>query len=103
MAKSKSPAPAAEETLIEKVSHKIGEITGAVVEKYNDLVHPGDKKRKAKAHPRPVSKKSAGKKTAVKKSADPKKAKKAALKKAVTEAAKKTAAKKTAKKAAKKK
>lgn len=94
MAKTKSPASASEETLIEKVGHKIGEITGAVVEKYNDLVHPGEKKRRKKAHPRPVSKNTAAKKAPAKKTEDPKEAKKAALKKAVTAAAKKTAKKK---------
>ena len=98
MAKTKRPAPASEETLIEKVGHKIGEITGAVVEKYNELVHPGEKKSRKKAHPRPVSKNTVAKKATPKKTVDPKKAKKAALKKAVTATAKKTAAKKTGKK-----
>ena len=81
MAKAKKAAPAAEETLIEKVGHKIGEITGAVVEKYNEIVHPGDKKRIKKANPRPVSKKAPAKKATAKKAADPKAAKKAARKK----------------------
>ena len=96
MAKSKKEVPSAEETLVEKVGHKIGEITGAVVEKYNDLVHPNEKKQFKKAHPRPVAKKDGAKKAPVKKAADPKAAKKAAVKKAVTEAAKKSSAKKTA-------
>lgn len=98
MAKTKKTARASEETLIEKVGHKIGEITGAVVEKYNDLVHPGEKKRREKAHPRPVSKNTAAKKATPKKAVDPKETKKAALKKAVTAAAKKPAVKKTVKK-----
>ncbi len=98
MAKTKRTTPASKETLIEKVGHKIDEITDAVVEKYNDLVHPGEKKRLKKAHPRPVSKKTAPKKATAKKIVDPKEAKKAVLKKAVTAAAKKSTAKKTAKK-----
>lgn len=98
MAKAKNPAPVKKETLIEKVGHKIGEITDAVVEKYNDLVHPGEKKRLKKAHPRPVSKNATAKKAPSKKTQDPKAAKKAAVKKALTAEAKKSAAKKAAKK-----